>query len=159
MKHLRKSIPSHPAYSVDADGNVYGKAGRRLRIFPDKRGYLRFTTYEAGRWQQVSVHVMVCEAFHGPRPEGHHAAHRNGIHIDNRASNLRWSTPTENEADKLDHGRRMQGETHHQCKLAESDVLEIRKRQESVKVQAERYGVSVWTIRAIRYRRLWRHLP
>lgn len=154
----RRALPSHPAYSADVGGAIYGKTGKPLKLFPGVGGYLRFTTYEAGRWQQVSVHVMVCEAFHGPRPEKHHAAHVNGVRTDNRASNLRWATAYQNEADKVIHDVRAWGERHGMHKLTELQVKEIRSSNEPGCTLARHYGVSDSAISAIRKRRSWRHL-
>lgn len=50
------------------------------------------------------VHVMVLEAFVGPRPDGYHAAHEDGTRDNNRLSNLAWKTPAENAADRRRHG-------------------------------------------------------
>lgn len=154
----RKALPSHPAYTADADGIIYGKRGKPLRLFSGTGGYLRFTTFSAGRWQQVSVHVMVCEAFHGPRPEGMHAAHHNGIRTDNRAENLSWKTAEQNERDKREHGVALLGERHHQHKLSEEEVKVIRNSPQRGSVLAERYGVSQTTISSVRHRKTWRHI-
>lgn len=155
----RRALPSHPRYSADAAGNIYGKTGKPLRLFAGTGGYLRFTTYEAGRWQQVSVHVMVCEAFHGPRPDGHHAAHKNGVCTDNRASNLSWKTARQNETDKREHGRSLQGERHHQHKLTEEEVRFIRAPHGITdKALADRYGVSRTAIGNARRGKSWSHI-
>ncbi len=46
------------------------------------------------------VHIVVCEAFHGPRPSPlHEACHRNDVGTDNRADNLKWATHAENLED------------------------------------------------------------
>lgn len=159
MSELLREVPGHPGYIVASNGDVYGKRGNLLRQFTGVGGYLRFTTHEAGRWQQVSTHVMVCLAFHGPRPEGHHAAHRNGVVTDNRAGNLRWATKRENEADKLKHGTKMQGETHHRHKLTEDEVKVIRANyMVSGADMARRYGVSESAISAVRHRKSWSHV-
>lgn len=52
-----------------------------------------------------NVHVLVCEAFHGDRPEGQQVRHLNGISTDNRAENLAWGTQSENMIDRVLHGR------------------------------------------------------
>jgi len=154
-----KAIPSHPGYRAGSDGSIIGKRGKVLSQFPGIGGYLRFTTFEAGRWQQVSTHVMVCEAFHGRRPDGHHAAHRNGVRTDNRAENLRWLSGPDNEAEKAKHGTKMQGETHHQHKLTADQVREIRANYTTPGVTyARRFGVTESCISSVRARKTWRHV-
>jgi hypothetical protein len=153
-----RSIPGHPRYAVDANGIVYGKNGGPLALFAGTGGYLRFTTHQGGKWQQVSVHVMVCTAFHGARPTGHHAAHANGDVLDNRAANLAWKTGRQNEADKRGHGRALLGTRNHQAKLTADDVLAIRASGESGVTLARRYGVTETTISDVRNRKTWRHI-
>jgi hypothetical protein len=51
------------------------------------------------------AHILVCEAFHGPKPEPHHEVrHLNGNGQDNRPENLAWGTKSENRADAVRHG-------------------------------------------------------
>src|SRR5690606_38480338 len=54
-------------------------------------------------------HVLVAEAFIGPRPEGAECLHGDGDHTNNMVSNLRWGTKSENQLDSVRHG------THHQA--------------------------------------------
>ena len=44
----------------------------------------------------IYLHIAVCLAWNGPRPDGYECDHLNGIVSDNRASNLQWVTPAEN---------------------------------------------------------------
>ena len=44
----------------------------------------------------IYLHIAVCLAWNGPRPDGYECDHINGIVSDNRASNLQWVTPEEN---------------------------------------------------------------
>lgn len=48
----------------------------------------------------VHVHVIVCMAFNGPRPEGYHCDHIDGDPSNNHAFNLRWVPASENHANK-----------------------------------------------------------
>lgn len=52
------------------------------------------TTY---RGKSFKVHRLVCEAFHGPAPDGMPVVlHLNEDALDNRPENLRWGTQKEN---------------------------------------------------------------
>lgn len=148
-----RDVPDHPGYKISANGTVLGKKGRPLRQFLSADGYPRFTTFEAGRWQQVSTHVMVCQAFHGPRPDwANLVAHGNGDRTDNRAENLRWATFEQNEADKREHGRNLAGSRNHQAKLTEDQVADIRRRPRYRglgRSLAREFGVSENTISKI----------
>jgi hypothetical protein len=50
------------------------------------------------------VHILVAEAFLGPRPDGYHCCHGDGNPRNNHLSNLRWDTPAGNTLDMLAHG-------------------------------------------------------
>lgn len=45
---------------------------------------------------RLSCHILVCTAFHGPRPEGYECDHINGYNMDWSADNVRWVTKAEN---------------------------------------------------------------
>lgn len=51
--------------------------------------------------QRVRGHVLVLEAFVGPRPAGMECCHANDIPTDNRLVNLRWDLPVANRADQF----------------------------------------------------------
>lgn len=68
-----------------------------------KGGYIR-VKLTAERRVNRPVHVLVLEAFVGPRPAGYHACHNNGVPSDNVISNLRWDTVSNNMLDKARHG-------------------------------------------------------
>ena len=57
-------------------------------------GYLR--VHYAGRLR--FVHALVCRAFHGPRPSPSHTTHHiDHVRNNNRASNLKWADPSEQQ--------------------------------------------------------------
>lgn len=71
-------------------------------------GYLATGLARDGQKVTKRVHLLVLEAFVGPRPDGMEACHNNGDMHDNRASNLRWDTKRANAQDVLRHGRNFQ---------------------------------------------------
>jgi hypothetical protein len=112
-----------------------------------------------------SVHVLVCVAFHGPRPSSKHTvAHNDGNPFNNKACNIRWATVAENHADKTQHGTALTGARNHMTKLSEADVREIRKQCQpsmpygAVTALARRFGVSPASIHLIRSRANWKHV-
>lgn len=159
---LLRTAPEYPGLKVAQDGRIQGPSGKWLRPFPDRNGYRRINLYEPPkRWTQVAVHAVVCTAFHGPRPEGAIVRHLDGNPDNNHADNLRWGTSKENEDDKLRHGRRLQGERHHQAKLTETQVFDIRSRPFYRGIGqdlAREYGVSESSISGIRKGKSWGHL-
>lgn len=81
-------------------------AGRILNPATAKRGgYLVVSLKRDGIQKTRPVHILVCEAFTGPRPEGMVARHKNGDPLDARAVNLHWGTQRENMLDAVEHGR------------------------------------------------------
>lgn len=113
----------YPHYLVSDEGDVYSTHGDKVRklkpwVSP-KTGHLRVRVFEkylpprhAGRrYKDVGVHVLVCTAFHGPRPDGALACHwpdRNPA--DNRPSNLCWGTHQENTVHRLAHEAQDRGQ-------------------------------------------------
>lgn len=53
----------------------------------------------------LSIHVLVCEAWHGPRPEGMVARHLDDVKTNLSPSNLSWGTLTQNSRDAIRNGR------------------------------------------------------
>lgn len=76
---------------------------RILRQCFDDAGYLRVTLQAPTKKERI--HVLVLEAFIGPRPSGMFGCHNNDIPDDNKLENLRWDTPSANSYDAIRHGR------------------------------------------------------
>lgn len=85
-------------YAVSDDGRVWSKISNRwLNPHYNDGGYLKVGLCRDGKRKKCFVHRLVCEAFHGEAPSpAHQVDHINGIHTDNRASNLQWVTVDEN---------------------------------------------------------------
>lgn len=162
-----RNIPSYPLFEVSSLGRVRRKRdGRVVRSRVHANGYIAVTLQDVveepdRRRAHCHVHVLVCEAFHGPRPHKHDAAHEDGVRANNIPANLTWKTRAANFADEERHGTLRHGENHHCAKLTEADVINIRRavtRGTRPHILAERYGVSSSTIVDIRKRRSWRRL-
>lgn len=67
--------------------------GRLLRAAVLRSGHLCVVI---GRGNTRLVHQLVAESFIGPRPSGHEVLHLDHDPANNRASNLRWGTRSEN---------------------------------------------------------------
>jgi hypothetical protein len=125
-------------------------------------GYLYLTLRSPDkRSSSKRVHPLVCKAFHGERPTPRHqAAHNNGVRDDNRASNLRWATPEENQYDRVLHGTDIRGSDVHGAVLDESDIPKIKgllAQYVPSTVIARAWGVSTSTIHLIKHNKIWRH--
>lgn len=78
--------------------------GTIFKMFTMPNGYLHFGVCIHGKQHGAYAHQMVCEAFHGPAPEGQEVRHLNGDPSDNRPENLCWGTKSENGFDRVRHG-------------------------------------------------------
>ena len=89
-------------YEISAQGQVRGlKRGTILRAFPDRDGYFRVRLSKNGVVTNLMSHRLVCEAFHGPAPEGKpwalHGPLGNQV---NTPENLRWGSAQDNARDR-----------------------------------------------------------
>lgn len=162
-----RPIPSAPAYEASDDGQIRRsqpgpstRVGKVLRSAPGQR-YLGLSLSHNGTVRHASVHELVCEAFHGPRPKDHEVGHGDGNPHNNRAANLRWVTSVQNAADRERHGRTRRGENHPNARLTDAAVAAIRSVLAAATTRLQRYGlnkrlatehgVSVSTIENIAY--------
>ena len=132
--------------------------GKIRRLHLDKKGYPHVGLNKNGVGTTKAVHILVAEAFLGPRPEGMQVAHGDGDSGNPRLSNLRWATQIENAHDALIHGVRPMGERCGPSKLTWAEVNEIRRIGGSMTqaALAERFGVRQTTILSILLNRSWR---
>lgn len=156
-----RPIPSAPRYFASSFGRISGPKRAIMSPRFSDSGYLRISIWAAGRAKATSVHRLVCEAFHGAPPTpGHHAAHKDNKRTNNIPDNLKWATPKENQADRIDHGTDLSGEDHPMAKLSAKQAREIREQYERHRGRsrvpvgfrqelARRYGVAPHTIAAI----------
>lgn len=112
------------------------------------------------------IHSLVCTAFHGSRPsKKHQVAHYDGNSKNNHISNLRWATQSENENDKIMHGKSNIGERCGSAILSTEDVKYIRKnflrtgyKKSNAKELAEKFNTKIANIWQIIHRKTWKHI-
>jgi len=124
-------------------GSRHGKGYGHFRVGGDIHKAHRIA-YEIFRGS-VSDGLLVCHACDNP-------ACVNPAHL--------WlGTNDENLDDRQRKHRQAHGERHSRAVLTESDVLAIRGAVEPIVVLAERYGVTLSTIRHAKLGLSWKHLP
>ncbi len=132
----------------------------KLRSAPvGKRGYPVVSLNRVGRKLSLRpVHALVTEAFLGAKPSGQEVCHWNGDKTDNRISNLRYGSASENQKDRVRHGTSNRGERCGSAKVDRKIVAKIRLMHESGmthRVIAERVGLSRRHVGDIVNRRRW----
>ncbi len=117
--------------------------------FSTTKGYPSVST----RACPMLANRFLCELEHGSPPgEGYQAAHSCGARRCLNKRHLRWATPAENNEDKRAHGTLRHGTDVNFARLAESDVVAIRRSLRQGALQrklAEAYGVHPSTISRI----------
>lgn len=115
-----RPVPSWPDYEASSDGQIRSLerrhrltggmiGGRVLRqqIRTDN-GRPQVEVWRDGARRTIRVHTLVCEAFHGPQPDGQIVLHGDNVVTNNAADNLRWGTWSDNTQDCLNAGRHPQ---------------------------------------------------
>lgn len=88
------------------DGRIRHFEGKVLNPYrsPGPKNYFRVALTRGKQIRNVGVHLLVLEAFVGPRPDGMDGCHWDDDESDNRLSNLRWDTPSSNQNDSVRNG-------------------------------------------------------
>lgn len=142
-------------YSVTPSGRIWSHAnnGKWLTPSMNSRGYLCIGLRSGGKRKTFRLHRLIAEAFI-PNPDGKpQVNHINGNKLDNSASNLEWSTASDNLQHAYDCGLKVakRGENHGRAKLTEAQVAAIREESSlTLSEIALSYGVSRGQIYRIR---------
>lgn len=161
-----RPVPLFPRYFAGSDGFPYsvrfdGDQPRRMKSRPDKDGYRLVTLCANGRRTTLRVHVMVLLAWHGPKPVGAEARHRNNKRDDNRPTNLLWGTKADNAKDIARSGTAARGSNNGFARLTEAVALRVKLRlrdDPSARKVAREFDLSVGCVRAIKDGRTWTHV-
>lgn len=171
--HKYKPPIDFVGYRVGHDGTVWScwtrgadpvpcDDWRPLNAAPDANGYPTVELCNGPRRRKVCVHILVAELFlPAPRSDQWQVRHLDGNPSNNDASNLAWGNQTENEADKIGHGRHVVGSAKGNAKLTEEIVVDIRAALSqgwTGRALGARYGVSPMVISKIRTGKSWSHV-
>jgi hypothetical protein len=146
-----------------SDGGTERRKGQMMFRCVHHSGYTLTKLRKDGKARPVFVHVLVAEAFLGPKPSpSHQVAHRDGGRNNNALDNLRWATPKQNAGeDRNAHGRTMRGAVHNKTPFVDEDIYAIRQRHATGESQASiarSYDVSAHSIHCIVRRKSWTHI-
>ena len=142
--------PADPRYGATPDGRVFRIVRARFgKPVPHEmvqtvgvKGYLYVGNGSGKGLRTVRVHQVIARTFI-PNPENlPEVAHKNGVKLDNRAENLRWSTTLDNQWDRLKHGTHNRGTRQTNHKLTESDVEAMRTGKMSPQQAASKSGAG-----------------
>jgi len=166
-----RPIPSVIGYSATEDGQIYSH--HRYEPFPLKQtshmqGYRQVNLKTPKGFRTRLVHLLVLEAWVGPRPEGMVTNHKNGDKTDNRLENLEYVTQTENMKHSYATGLSPKPPTRygealkHLAKMTTEKVLALREETDRTPGYLERlgikYGISASTVSKILLRQTWKHV-
>lgn len=172
-----KDIEDFPGYRIGNDGSVWSCLKKIaigggfeyvvscdwVRMHPrlGNRGYLRAHFRKNGSNFNKSVHVLVLEGFHGPRPTSELGRHLDGNKLNNNFNNLAWGTRSDNYWDARRLGTAFVpsgGENHPSSILRASTVRDIHRAKMSgctVKIIAEQFNVKSSSVYEILAGRRW----
>lgn len=138
-------------------GEAAGFIARAMAYTGDECLLWPFATLTSGypMSKHGTVHAMVCEQEHGPRPLGAEAAHSCGNKLCVTRKHVSWKTRAGNEADKLIHGRSNRGERHGNGRLTREIVFAIRRSCGTNKEIAAVYGISQSYVSQLRNHQRW----
>jgi HNH endonuclease/NUMOD4 motif len=173
-------IPSYSLYDVSSRGRVRSWNGSKAHSGPMRLkkprlralavrsdGYVQCgLTGDDGMKKTVAVHRAVLLAFLGEPPEGYQASHMNGRPSDNRHTNLAWEPGEMNVKRQVPDGTRKtgampRGEGHHNARVTEDEVREIRQKHAAGASQgrlSRHYGLTRQAVGSIITRRTWAHI-
>lgn len=107
MKERFRQVKGFPDYCISSLGRVKSLKRVKEALLTgrfDKDGYILVDLRNGLTRKTVRIHVLVADAFLGPRPDGMLILHWNDRKSDNRLSNLRYGSLSENYNDRRRNG-------------------------------------------------------
>jgi hypothetical protein len=131
------------------NGTYFYRKMKGVLLRPGRNTKQGHVTVSIGRRNSINVHRLVMLAFIGPCPKGKEVLHINGKAQDNRLSNLRYGTRTENNIDISKHNKRL---------VKFEEVEEIKTCVSlgiSISEIAKAYSLKLTTVSAIKRGQNW----
>lgn len=110
-------------YQVSNMGRVKSFKMRTVKILKTAivQDYLKVCLSKMNESKTVRIHVLVAQAFLPNLYEKNQVNHIDGCKFNNRADNLEWCTPSENQQHALTVGLRKSGSEYSLSKLSKAD--------------------------------------
>lgn len=132
-----------------SDGKMQKVRERIMRPVKKKTNHCTIMLHP--KMVRMHIHRAVAFAFIGPPPsDRHEIAHNDGNPLNNRVENLRWTTRSDNFADKVRHGTHNRGDRHPNVKVSDAAIRALRDFVGSNKAAAHAFSVSMkyaWAVR------------
>lgn len=85
-------------------GVIENHPSRMLKPSATNKGHLYVYLRKDGKSHMRTIHILVLEAFKGPRPKGLWGLHSDDVKANNGIDNLYWGTPSQNVLDCVRNG-------------------------------------------------------
>ena len=162
MSEIWRPVEGFSKYQVSNLGRVKGPKCI-LKPGTHSQGYLLVTLMTDNNAKKViTVHILVCTAFHGPKPFPRAVVrHKNHVKSDNREDNLHWGTHIDNAQDDILDGRKTCGVGVKTAVLTEDLVWEIHRRValgEKGFTIAKSLGIASRTCYDVIQGKTWKHI-
>jgi hypothetical protein len=168
MEEIWKDVKDFEGlYQVSNLGNVKRLVSKRVfaeRLIGnsiDRYGYVKRVLCKDGKMYFFTEHRLVANAFIPNDFNKPTVNHINGIKTDNMVENLEWCTIKENNDHAIKTGlKNLKGIKHHNCKLTEEQVREIREIgfSQTRMSLAKKYNVSRAHILRLIRNEGWEHI-
>lgn len=124
-----KTIQRFPEYYFGNNGSVWSFRSyylKQLKLsFTRNKKYYRVGLSINGILKTYTLHSLICEAFHGPKPSNMECCHLDGNGLNCIPTNLKWGTKLENASHKKIHGTYLFGENHGASTITNKLAMEI----------------------------------
>lgn len=169
-----KHIPNYLGFAASSDGRIWRAIYKPLwrMNFRDEwiintqhqhqQGYyLTGVQNNLGIYKDRKSHVLILEAFRGPRPYKQFGLNRDDNKSNNILTNLRWGTAEDNWDDMRINGNAPLGTKNGFSKLNETDVRNIRELVShglTYPYIAKLFGIAKISVARIARREYWNHI-